>query len=227
MSNKAATVVITIDGPAGAGKSSVARTLAQRLDFSFLDTGAMYRALTLKAIRLNISLEDESALVTLARATSIDLKEDADHALRVYLDGGDVTAEIRSLEVTNNTFYIARAPGVREIVVEWQRRIGRERNVVAEGRDVGTVVFPKARYKFYLDADFEVRCRRRIAELKAQGKQFDEELLKKELQERDQKDLTRKVGPLRQASDAIFIDSSTHSVDDSVEEILAYIKRHG
>ena len=229
MSNKAAaaTVVITIDGPAGAGKSTVARALAQHLRFSYLDTGAMYRALTLKALRKKINLEDESALVKLAQVTTIDLKADAARSLRVYLDGEDVTSEIRSLEVTNNTFYIARTPGVREIVVEWQRTIGCQQSIVAEGRDVGTVVFPQARHKFYMDADFEVRCRRRIEELKAQGKKFDEEGLKAELKERDQKDLTRKVGPLRRAPDAIFIDSTRLTVDQTVEKILAHVKRHG
>src|SRR3989338_8133671 len=154
-------VIITIDGPAGAGKSSVAKRLAKQLNFAYLDTGAMYRALTLKSLRQKINLEDENALVAMSNQTFLDLKEDAQTGLRVFLDGKDVSNEIRSYDVTNHTFYIARTPGVRKVMVEWQREIAVKRNVVVEGRDIGTVVFPKANFKFYLDADFNERSRRR------------------------------------------------------------------
>lgn len=213
------TVVITIDGPAGAGKSTVAKALAQRLGFSYLDTGAMYRAMTLKALRAKINLEDVSALVALARKTSIALVTDDRQGLKVLLDGEDVAEEIRSLEVTNNTFYIARAPEIREIMVRWQREIGEKQNIVTEGRDVGTVVFPQAARKFYLDADFEERAHRRIRELKDKGKTFSEEDLKKELHDRDQKDFTRRVGPLKKAEDAVVIDSTHMTADEVVEKI--------
>ena len=217
------TTIITIDGPAGAGKSTIARALAKRLKFSYLDTGAMYRALTLKALEQKIDLKDESALVKIAKQTQIDLQSDENQSLKVLLDRRDVTTAIRSLEVTNNTFYIARAPGVREIMVQWQRKIGEKRNIVVEGRDVGTVVFPKATKKFYMDADFEERCQRRIRELKIQGKEFDEVALKFDLKQRDEKDLTRKVGPLKKAKDAVLIDSTKLSIEEVVKKMLMNI----
>lgn len=215
--------IITIDGPAGAGKSTVAKELARRLGIFYLDTGAMYRALTLKAIRRGMDLEDAQKLADLARATNICL-ENHTGGSKVLLDGEDVSEAVRSPEVTNKTFYIARAGGVREIMVQWQREIGTRRSVVIEGRDVGTVVFPKASHKFYLDADFQERARRRIDELREKGKNVDEHSLKTELQERDQKDLTRPIGPLKIAADAVVIDSTHLSVVDVVEQILEHLK---
>lgn len=203
----------------------MAKQLARRLLFSYLDTGAMYRALTLKALQLKADLEDESALVILAMGTAIDFKEDSQNGLRVLLDGRDVTEAIRTLEVTNNTFYIARASKVRAIMVDWQRQIGTKHNVVAEGRDVGTVVFPNAAYKFYLDANFAERAHRRIRELEEKGQSVEAKKLKQELQERDQKDLTRKVGPLKKADDAVFIDSTNFSVEEVVGMMMKYIKK--
>jgi len=220
-------VVITIVGPAGAGESTVAKLLAKKLHYAYLDTGAMYRALTLKALREKIPLEDEGALEALARRTQIDLRTDESSALKVILDGEDVTAAIRSLDVTNNTFYVAGAPKVRTIMVEKQREIGGRQNVVVEGRDIGTVVFPQAAHKFYLDADFEERCQRRILELKTPGGHVDEDKLKKELRQRDRRDMTRSAGPLKKAEDAVLIDSTHLTVDAVVEEILRHIARHG
>ena len=220
-------MVITIDGPAGAGKSTVAKELARRLRFSYLDTGAMYRALTLKALEKNVDLNDEKALVDLAGQTAIDLKTDEQHKLKVFLDGRDVTVAIRSLKVTNQTFHIARQPSVREILVGWQRQIGQKGNFVVEGRDAGTVIFPQAAKKFYLDADFKERARRRIKDLRAQEESVDESALKKELKDRDEKDLTRAVGPLKKADDAVLIDSTRLTVDQVVEKMLRYLKRSG
>lgn len=218
------TVVVTIDGPAGAGKSTVAKKIAQKLGIFYLDTGAMYRALTLKAMRKNVNLEDEAALAALAQKTSIDFAGDPVKGLRVMLDKEDVSEEIRSPEVTNNTFYIARAPRVRAVMVELQRKIGAKQNVVVEGRDVGTVVFPKAQFKFYLDANFAERAQRRIKELEAKGTDVDPAKLTQELQERDQKDFTRSTGPLKKAEDAIIIDSTFLSVDQTAEKMLEYIR---
>jgi len=217
-------VVITIDGPAGAGKSTVAKRLAKELGYAYLDTGAMYRALTLKALRLKVNLDDEQALIELAKKTTIDFRFDKGQSLTVLLDGQDVTEAIRSEEVTKNTFYIARTGGVREILVSWQRQIGDKNNIVVEGRDTGTVVFPKANKKFYLDADFEERSRRRINELQGKGLAVNGEELKNELQTRDDKDLSRSVGPLKKADDAILIDSTSLTVDEVVSKIFKYIK---
>ncbi len=218
-------LIITLDGPAGAGKSTVAKELAKLLDISYLDTGAMYRALTLKALREKVNLEDEDALADLAKRTKIDFAQDGKGGLTLLLDGKAVGEDIRSLEVTNNTFYAARAPKVREILVDWQKAFGQKHSLVGEGRDLGTVVFPKATYKFYLDADVNERCERRIRELKAQGKVFDEDQLRRDLIERDKKDFSRAVGPLKKASDMIVVDSTGLSVEQTAQKILKIIKK--
>jgi CMP/dCMP kinase len=193
------------------------------LKFTYLDTGAMYRALTLKALRLKVNLADEAALVQLAKKTKIDFKEMAD-GLHVMLDGEDVAEAIRSTEVTNNTFYAARTAGVRELMVGWQQAIGQGRSIVTDGRDQGTVVFPNAEYKFYVDADFEERVGRRQRELQASGKTVDLDQLRADMHDRDQKDFNRAVGPLKKADDAITIDSTGLTVDGTVEVLLKYIK---
>jgi len=214
--------IITIDGPAGAGKSTVAKQLAKKLDLSYLDTGAMYRALTLKAIQKNVNLENEDDVVAMAQQTHIDLENHAE-GVKVILDGADVSKEIRTIEITNKTFYVAQKPRVRKIMVEWQRLLGSERGAVVEGRDVGTVVFPQASYKFYLDANIGERSRRRIEELREKGNNIDADKLMAELKERDHKDLTRSVGPLRKADDAVFIDSTYLTIDEVIEEMMKHI----
>lgn len=216
-------MIITLDGPAGAGKSTVAQALAKRLGISYLDTGAMYRALTLKGLRAGIDLADENALAALARHTRIDFKEMPDGTLNVTLDGVDVSRQIRTLEVTNNTFYAARAPKIRKILVARQRQIGLRRSLVGDGRDLGTVVFPKADHKFYVDADFEERVQRRLRDLKGAHKTVDKARLRADMKERDRKDLSRSVGPLKKAKDAIVIDSSGLTVETTVDKIMRYL----
>jgi len=215
--------VITLDGPAGAGKSTVAKALAKKLGVTYLDTGAMYRALTLKALRLKMDLSDQEALTILAHNTKISFKEMPDGSLNITLDGEDVAVAIRSPEVTNNTFYAARTPGVRTLMVAWQRAIGESHSIVTDGRDQGTVVFRDARYKFYLDADVQERVHRRYKELAAAGKTIDLDKLSIEMKERDQKDFTRTVGPLKKAPDAITIDSTGLTVEQVVDKIMKLI----
>jgi cytidylate kinase len=216
--------IVAIDGPAGAGKSTIAKGLAKKLGVSYLDTGAMYRSLTLKAMRNNLSMEDEIALVDMAAKTKLDLIESAE-GLRIILDGADVSSDIRSVEVTNNTFYIARIGALREIMVNWQREMGGRRSLVAEGRDIGTVVFPEAKYKFYLDAAVEERARRRYKELMEKGKEVAFENILADVKERDHKDITRKVGPLKKADDAIVIDSTPLSAEQVIDTILKVINK--
>ncbi|MEW5894379.1 MAG: (d)CMP kinase [Candidatus Omnitrophota bacterium] len=216
-------IIVAIDGPAGAGKSTVAKALADRLGFNYLDTGAMYRSLTLKALgRLN-NLEDEDALVGLARETVIDMRGNSKEGLHVFLDGQDVSEDIRTVEVTNNTFYIARAPRVREIMVKWQREIGARDNVVMEGRDIGTVVFPEAQCKFYLDATVEERASRRHKEFLQKGKNVSLEEIINDVRARDEKDFTRSVGALKKAHDATVVDSTNMTIHEVVETMVIHV----
>ena len=214
--------IIAIDGPAGSGKSTVSKLVADKLGLLYIDTGAMYRALTLKAMRNNINLEDERALTDLAKTTNIELKDNG--ALRAFLDGEDVSVPIRTPEVTANVRYIARTPGVRQEMVKLQRAMGEESGGVLEGRDIGTVVFPDADYKFYLDADPEERARRRHKDLTALGAAQDVDKIKKDITERDASDTGRKVGALKKAHDAIYIDTTGLSVEEVVGRIESYIK---
>lgn len=215
-------MIITIDGPAGAGKSTVARRLAQRLDFHYLDTGAMYRAFTLAALESGTDLTDETALVDLVRSRRLELRE-ASEGQRVFLDGRDVTDAIRREEVTRNAVYLADAVRVREELVAKQREIGRSCDLVTEGRDQGSVVFPNAERKFYLDADPEVRIRRRLQELDQRGEMVEAERLREEMLRRDAKDRSRPIGGLRQAPDAVVIDTGVMDVERVVEAILEHL----
>ncbi|OGW84371.1 MAG: cytidylate kinase [Omnitrophica bacterium RIFCSPLOWO2_01_FULL_45_10] len=216
-------LVIAIDGPAGSGKSTVSKRVAKELGLLYVDTGAMYRALTLKAVRMKLDLEDEAVLTGLARTTEIDLEDTSD--LKVFLDGEDVAGLIRTPEITNNIKYIARVPGVRKEMVKKQRAIGSHKPCVLEGRDIGTVVFPDADYKFYLDANIDVRAKRRFKDLAELGQGIpDIDDVRRDVILRDESDIKRAVGALKKAADAVRIDTTNRSIEEVAAKILSYIK---
>jgi cytidylate kinase len=218
-------MIIAVDGPAGAGKSTVSKILAQKLGFLYIDTGAMYRALTLKALEENIDLKDEQQVVSLAGLASIDLINNPDNSLKVLLDGKDVSHQIRQSRITKTVSDIAKIKGVREKMLELQRKLGLRHDAVLDGRDIGTVVFPNADRKFYIDADFKERVRRRYNELKAMGEDVTWEDIDKDLRNRDTMDSTREVAPLKKADDAIYIDTTQMSIEEVADELLQEIKK--
>ncbi|HHT9126026.1 MAG TPA: (d)CMP kinase [Candidatus Brocadiia bacterium] len=213
-------MIVAIDGPAASGKSTVAKRLAKHLNFKYLDTGALYRALTLKAIESQVDLQDESALSQLMDNTSLELQSVRGDEVKVLLDGRDVSKEIRQPFVTNLIHHIAGSPSVRKKMVQLQRKIARGENTVAEGRDVGTIVFPNADKKFYLDADVQERAKRRLAEAKQNDNKITVEQIAAELNQRDYKDIKRAVSPLKRANDAIYIDTTNLTVEEVVKTLL-------
>jgi len=209
-------LVIAIDGPAGSGKSTIAALLAKRLGYVNLESGAMYRALALKALEQHVALDDEDALRALAEQTQIELIPRAD-GNRVLLDGKDVSERIREADVTAAASQVSVHPLLREIMVTRQRAMGEQGGVIMEGRDIGSVVFPKADVKIFLDADAGVRAERRLLQSAAAAK--DAQQVKAEIAARDRRDLTRAASPLVAAADAVHIDSTHLSIDEVVEEI--------
>jgi cytidylate kinase len=217
-------MIITIDGPAGSGKSTVARELAKALGIAFLDTGATYRAATLKAMREGVNLQDAAALTTMARAAKIEVIPQ-ESISRVMLDGQDVTDDIRSHAVTENAHFIADSPPVREVLVALQRQLGAALgSFVAEGRDQGSVVFPQADFKFYLDASPAVRAQRRHRELCAAGETVELDDVLRSIEQRDRRDSTRPVAPLIQPPGAIVIDTSEMNIDQVTAKLLACLE---
>jgi CMP/dCMP kinase len=215
--------IIAIDGPAGSGKSTVARLLAKKIGYAYIDTGAMYRALTLKALREKLNLEDEKELLKLANNTSIDIKENPSSDIEVILDGENVASFIRTPELTEKVAYIAKVVGIRQIMKNIQRDIGRRGKSVFEGRDIGTVVFPDSRYKFYIDARFDERVKRRHKELMEKHQDISYDDVSKDLKLRDHKDMTRAVGALKIADDAIVVDTSDLTIDEVVDRLAGRI----
>ena len=211
---------IAIDGPAASGKSSTARRVAAELGIQYLDTGAMYRALTLDVLRHGLSPSDEAGVLGCLEHLELDWQ-----AGKVWLAGEDVSVPIRENRVSVSMGPLCALPAVRAWMVEQQRRVGSRESTVLEGRDIGTVVFPRARFKFFLVADLEERARRRLLELTQRGGESSLEELMRELAARDASDAARSTGPLKQAEDARLLDTTRLSLDEQTHEILARVRR--
>jgi cytidylate kinase len=211
--------VVTIDGPAAAGKSTVARGLADRLGWCFLDTGAMYRAATLAAVRAGVDLTDEAALSTVVESLTVSLLPD-----RILLGEEDVTELIRNVDVTRASRFTADSPSVRARLTIWQREFAAQNNVVTEGRDQGTLVFPDAFRKYYLTASDEERASRRLAEYLARGESVSFESVLRDQRERDARDAARSIAPMKPATDAVVIDSTGLSIANVIDRMAHEIR---
>jgi len=223
-------IIVAIDGPAGAGKSTVAKKLAQKLGFLHIDTGAMYRSVTLAALRKKANLQNDAELEKIAKESKIELRP-GEGQNKVFLNGEDVTQEIRTPEVTQASSYIANSVPVRKILVARQQQMGRQDSLpyggaVLEGRDIGTDVFPDAQYKFFLDASVETRAKRRLSDLLKTGVSTTYEKVLEEVAARDGRDYERAVGGLRKTPESIIMDHSNLSVEESAEELFQFIKKN-
>ena len=212
-------LVIAIDGPAGAGKSTIAKIIAKELNINYIDTGAMYRAVTLKCLQNNVNIENEAEVIELAKKTDIDFRDN-----NIYLDGKVVNDEIRTIEVTNNVSNVAKIKEVRYLMVDLQREIGKNNAVILDGRDIGSYVFPNADYKFFLVATPEERGKRRYIELKEKGYDGTLEDIINDIIRRDEIDSNREFAPLVKAEGAIEIDTTGKDIDQVVDLVLQKIK---
>lgn len=220
-------MIITIDGPAGSGKSTAARKLAALLGIPYLDTGAMYRVVTLAALEDAVDLKNEAAITRTAATADFDLDCGPTH-VRVKLRGRDVSEEIRSMRVNQRTRHIAASPGVRKILIERQRELGRRLgSIVTEGRDQGSVAFPGADFKFFLDATVEKRAERRLIELQADGEDVTREQVRANLEQRDRTDSERAVAPLTVPKNAVTIDTTNLSISQVLERLVEVLRRGG
>lgn len=212
-------LVIAVDGPAGAGKSTIAKIIANKLNINYIDTGAMYRAITYKCLKNNVDVENAEEVVELAKSTEIDFKDN-----NIYLDKKIVNDEIRTVDVSNNVSKVSKIKEVRKLLVDVQRNIGSKSSVILDGRDIGSVVFPNADYKFYLIATPEERGCRRFKEMRNKG--YDVNLVEiiKDIVDRDKMDMNRKFAPLVKAKDALEIDTTGKTIDDVVDEVVSKIK---
>ncbi|MCK4404795.1 MAG: (d)CMP kinase [candidate division Zixibacteria bacterium] len=215
--------VIAIDGPAASGKSTTAKLVAQKLGFLYLDTGAMYRAITLKALESDVDVNDEEKLAELTKNSVISF-ENKDGTNRIWLDGKDVTEKIREPQVDRNVSYVSMHKKVRRTLVEMQKRIGKENDLVAEGRDTTTVVFPHA-FKVYLDADLNERAKRRFLELKEKGIQTTLKEQTEEISRRDKLDSEREASPLLQDKSAVMVDTTHLTIEGQVDRVIQLFKQ--
>ena len=223
-------IAIAIDGPAGSGKSTIAKAVAAKFRYVYVDTGAMYRAVTLKALRQGIPAQDAAGVIAVAEKTDIRLAYRFDgsvSSLQVWLDGEDVSEAIRSLEVTNHVSAVAAVAGVRAAMVRLQQRMAASGGVVMDGRDIGTVVLPQAELKVFLTASVAVRTQRRWLELQAKGIMVEPAELEKQIEQRDYLDSHREADPLRQAEDAILLDTTGLSIAEVIEIVVSWARMRG
>lgn len=217
-------MIVAIDGPAGSGKTTTARSVAERLGFVHIDTGAMYRAATLQVLRDSVPLDDDSAIIKTVHRIKIELERTDDGVLRTLLNGEDVSFDIRTSQVDMHVSRVSEIAGVRDEIVRQQRELGRNIDAVMEGRDIGTVVFPEAEVKVYLVASVEERAKRRQKELTLRGINHDLADVMADIQRRDQHDSTRAVAPLKPAPDATWIDTTSKSIDEQVDEVVRLVE---
>lgn len=210
---------IAIDGPAGAGKSTVAKIIADKLNINYIDTGAMYRAFTLKLIKNNVDLEDLESIINVLNDTSIDFRDN-----HIYLDDKIVDKEIRDNFISNNVSKIAKIKEVRERLVELQRKIAKSSSSIMDGRDIGSTVLKDAKYKFFLTASVDERAKRRHMDLLTRDDSFSLESVKADIESRDKIDSTREISPLVKSEDAVVIDTTDENIDETVDRILSHIK---
>jgi cytidylate kinase len=218
-------LTIAIDGPASAGKSTVAKALAERLGLCYVDTGAMYRGVAWLALKHGVRVEDEEAVLQLLERHPLQFKRNDAGSIDVCFNGRSIASELRSPEVSEVVSILSALPGVRRLLTEWQREFSRQYSVVMDGRDIGTVVLPDADVKVFLTADLRERAERRRREFLERGYEVSPEELEAALRERDERDATREIAPLKPAPDAICIDSTGKTVSQVVEEILSHVKR--
>jgi cytidylate kinase len=218
-------LVIAIDGPVGAGKSTVAKLVARKLGYLYVDTGAMYRAVALKALRLGMDINDPIVMAMLAEATDIQLQQQGDGSVRVFLDGEDVTEAIRTPEVSEASSIVSAHEGVRKVLAERQKAMAELGGVVMEGRDIQTVIAPDAEVKIFLTASLEERAKRRWLELQQKGISVSYEEVLQEVKERDERDKNRTIAPLRKAPDAVEIDTTGMTPEEVAEKIVELARK--